>query len=203
MSTSVSLQKYYTFHSKIYDWTRWSFLFGRKSLIKDIKALEKSPPKRILEVGCGTGHVLAQLCRNFKNSDIVGVDLSSEMLAIAQNKLKDFNNVTLIPTAFNEDSELGHFDLIIFSYSLSMIADQWPKLNAATQKALSKDGLIAVVDFHQTSHSFFKKWMQVNHVEMFGHFPHWMENGYQTRFNAVQSCYGNLWQYRKWIGQKK
>jgi ubiquinone/menaquinone biosynthesis C-methylase UbiE len=51
--TQESLRGYYRLHSKIYDATRWSFLFGRHRLI-ELVASHKTPT-RILEVGCGTG----------------------------------------------------------------------------------------------------------------------------------------------------
>ena len=52
-SPEVALQGYYALHSKIYDATRWSFLFGRERILQHVAAIDH--PKRILEVGCGWG----------------------------------------------------------------------------------------------------------------------------------------------------
>ena len=50
---AAALTRYYRWHAPLYDATRWSFLFGRAALIRGI-ALHRRP-RRILEVGCGTG----------------------------------------------------------------------------------------------------------------------------------------------------
>jgi S-adenosylmethionine-diacylgycerolhomoserine-N-methlytransferase len=51
------LSKYYHFQSQIYDFTRWSFLLGRKRLIKEVSR-QLQDAKRITEFGCGTGTYL-------------------------------------------------------------------------------------------------------------------------------------------------
>jgi S-adenosylmethionine-diacylgycerolhomoserine-N-methlytransferase len=51
------LSEYYRFQSQIYDFTRWSFLFGRKRLIKE-ESRQLQDAKRITEFGCGTGTYL-------------------------------------------------------------------------------------------------------------------------------------------------
>ena len=55
----ASLDRYYRWHAHFYDATRWAFLFGRKALIR--LAAKQLQPRRILEVGCGTGKNLAEL----------------------------------------------------------------------------------------------------------------------------------------------
>ncbi len=47
-------------------------------------ALAKEPPKRVLDVGCGTGQLAARLTRTFPASDVVGCDFSRGMLRQAQ-----------------------------------------------------------------------------------------------------------------------
>lgn len=45
------------------------------------------PPRRILEIGCGTGSGAAVLKARFPDADITGVDLSPEMVRIATAKV--------------------------------------------------------------------------------------------------------------------
>lgn len=45
------------------------------------------PPRRVLEVGCGTGSGSALLKAHFPDADITAVDLSPEMVRIAQAKV--------------------------------------------------------------------------------------------------------------------
>src|SRR5258705_4591589 len=54
--------RYYRWHAHFYDVTRWAFLFGRTALIR--LAAGQLRPRRILEVGCGTGRIL----RNWRDS---------------------------------------------------------------------------------------------------------------------------------------
>ncbi len=65
--TEHSLEKYYRFHSRIYDATRWLFLFGRDRLIKTAALFTR--PRRILEVGCGTGKNLVRLRQTFPGAE--------------------------------------------------------------------------------------------------------------------------------------
>ncbi|MEM1357475.1 MAG: methyltransferase domain-containing protein, partial [Bacteroidota bacterium] len=76
------LSQYYQFQSRIYDLTRWSFLFGRKHLLASLP-FRPTEPLQILEVGCGTGHNLLRLAKKYPEAEITGIDLSTDMLAKA------------------------------------------------------------------------------------------------------------------------
>lgn len=66
---------------------------------------------RVLDVGCGLGNNIL-LLKEYGYENVVGVDISSEMIAYA--KSKDCEAYTL-----NEFSELkGEYDLILFSHVL-------------------------------------------------------------------------------------
>ncbi len=85
MKIGKDLSGYYKIHAKIYDLTRWSFLFGRENIIKHL------PDKqylRILEVGCGTGFSLLKLWTKFQQTkNIQGLDASEDMLNEARKKI--------------------------------------------------------------------------------------------------------------------
>jgi S-adenosylmethionine-diacylgycerolhomoserine-N-methlytransferase len=68
------LERYYRFQSTIYDATRWLFLFGRGSILKEIRA-RLTGATEIVEIGCGTGRNLAHLARIFPEARITGIDL--------------------------------------------------------------------------------------------------------------------------------
>ncbi|MEZ4622108.1 MAG: class I SAM-dependent methyltransferase [Caldilineaceae bacterium] len=72
-----TLTRYYRFHAKLYDLTRWSFLFGREALIRTLPGCCRAT--RILEVGCGTGKNLMVLAAAFPAAEITGVDLSPDI----------------------------------------------------------------------------------------------------------------------------
>lgn len=76
-------------------------LFSYDSIILD-QWLGK--PKRVIDLGCGTGRHLVQFA--CKGCDVVGVDLSAEMLAQARAKLKAKNlNAALILGDLNRLTE--------------------------------------------------------------------------------------------------
>ena len=79
------IEGYYRWHARIYDATRWSFLFGREAVL-DRVAVGGPAPTRILEIGCGTGRNVVSLARRFPQAEITGVDLSEAMLAVAARK---------------------------------------------------------------------------------------------------------------------
>jgi len=49
--------------------------------------------KRILEIGCGTGLFTEQLVKTYPDAEILALDVSSRMLQIAKNKLKDYSQI--------------------------------------------------------------------------------------------------------------
>jgi len=75
-SSHTSLKDYYRWHARIYDLTRWAFLFGRARIIH-LAASQMDQPISILEIGCGTGRNLAALAQRFPQAQITGLDLDS------------------------------------------------------------------------------------------------------------------------------
>jgi S-adenosylmethionine-diacylgycerolhomoserine-N-methlytransferase len=88
------MNHYYQFQSQIYDLTRWTFLFGRKRVIRKIPVLS-SDVKTILEVGCGTGRNLIALANRFPNATIVGLDISEDMVMKARKATKMYPNIVI------------------------------------------------------------------------------------------------------------
>lgn len=56
----------------------------RESLVKAIQG----QPRRIVELGCGTGTTTRLIKQRFPNSEVIGVDLSPQMLVMAQHKAR-------------------------------------------------------------------------------------------------------------------
>ncbi len=199
---SAALQKYYKTHSKIYDATRWTFLFGRNKLIKAIAGHCK--PERILEIGCGTGKNLAALTRLFPGAEITGVDLSDEMLDIAR---KHFSlkspQIRLVNTAYDLPlAPQNPFDLVLFSYSLSMINPGWSHAIRCANADLAPNGIIAAVDFHNSPLAIFKTWMQVNHVRMESHLLPELSLNFRPVMLEIQGAYQGIWKYFLYLGEK-
>lgn len=192
-----SLQGYYALHARIYDATRWTFLFGRERILHRIKAV--SNPQRILEVGCGTGRNLQSLRRIFPHAEITGVDLSADMLEIAKRKTSD---VTLIRQPYDAPIA-GDFDLVLFSYALSMFNPGWEQAIQAAKVDLSPGGMLAVVDFSHTRSGIFRNWMEVNHVRMEGHLWPESRDELEPLVDECHPAYAGIWHYGLFIGRNR
>ena len=201
-----ALKKYYRLHSTVYDLTRWSFLFGRGNLMK---LLATHPGlNSVLEVGCGIGTNLLALARQFPNANLTGVDISTEMLGIARKKLSEFGNRTKLlenqyQASFEEgsDTELK-YDLVLFSYSLSMFNPGWENAIRCASSQLKQDGLIAVVDFHGSDHEGFRNWMGFNHVKMEEHLLPALRDHFSEVECKIKPAYGGLWRYFQFVGRE-
>lgn len=198
-----ALSAYYRWHAKFYDITRWAFLFGRRELILD--ALGRLPaPGRILEIGCGTGKNLLALAEAFPEAEIIGLDLSRDMLDQAAPKLARFGSRVALRCQAYEGPISGDdpkFDLIVFSYSLSMINPGFDAVLAACREDLSPRGSVAVVDFHQTRWDWFRRWMGVNHVRLEGQILSQLDHLFSPVLCRVNHAYGDLWSYLIFIGR--
>ncbi|HKJ31685.1 MAG TPA: class I SAM-dependent methyltransferase [Balneolales bacterium] len=195
------LKQYYKFHSLFYDSTRWSFLFGRYKIIQ--RCLKSGiQPDSILEVGCGTGKNLKVLTRDFPDSQITGIDISSAMLTKARNKV-ELSRVALKEDYYElETFDQRTFDLILFSYSLSMMNPGWDRAIANACEHLKPGGHIAVVDFFDSNFSWFKRWMGVNHVRMDGHLKGELRKYFDPVDDQVKKAYLGVWDYLLFIGKK-
>ena len=200
------LQRYYRFHSYIYDATRWSFLFGRKRIIKI--AAKHIDPQNILEVGCGTGMNLVGLAQQFPDAKLTGVDLSGDMLSIAERKTEN-NRERIKLLNKNYDTPITDlngntlkYDLILFSYALSMFNPGWDQAIKTAKQQLSEDGVIAIVDFHHSEFKWFRQWMQVNHVKMQAHLLPMLDSMFTAKHSEQHNAYAGVWQYMMFIGKK-
>jgi ubiquinone/menaquinone biosynthesis C-methylase UbiE len=94
-----------------------------KTLILDDEIItEKFPDKSIttiLEIGCGAGRLLKPMSRDFK--EIVGVDISEEMISRAMERLNGTKNISVIATngrflpCINDSVDLV-FSYIVFQH---------------------------------------------------------------------------------------
>lgn len=210
MITSTELQQtqtmrsYYRWQSKIYDATRWSFLFGRLKVLKKIP-LDRQGKWKIMEVGCGTGINLAKLAKLYPNASLYGIDVSSDMLKIASARLSAYKRrihleegaYPIDPLAMEEQ-----FDVILFSYSLTMINPKWSVLIKQAYHDLKPGGYLAAVDFHDSAVKTFKHHMSNNHVRMDSHLVPLLNNLFDPFFQSIHNAYGGIWQFFIWIGKK-
>ena len=141
----------YRHQRHIYDLTRKFYLLGRDELLG---ALPCPPGAAICEMGTGTGRNLIRLARRANATRLYGIDVSRVMLATADAairraglahriRLAESNIETFDPRA---SFGLDGFDVVYFSYVLSMLPD-WRPAVARALEVLRPGGTLAVVDF--------------------------------------------------------
>lgn len=91
-----------------------------------ISRIEKVNPKRILDIGCGSGNSTHELKKRWPNAEIIGIDNSIAMIEKARSLYDDTKFI--LHDATDDLSSLGKFD-IVFS-------------NAAIQRMPNHDDLI-------------------------------------------------------------
>ncbi|TVQ99299.1 MAG: methyltransferase domain-containing protein [Deltaproteobacteria bacterium] len=193
MSRADHVAGYYRFHAPIYDLTRWTFLFHRRRAV-EWTGLD-GPPRRVLEVGCGTGINLVRLAHLWPHAEIVGVDLSGAMLARARARLAPFGDrVRLHEGAYGvDDTFTGWPDALLFSYSLTMMGEALPSVLDAARRDLAEGGRVIAVDFDDTPSRTFRHWMRANHVDVDGRVLRSLHDRFHTRRQETGQAFGGLW----------
>ena len=202
------LPGYYRFHARIYDATRWSFLFGRDRLInlaaETVARDGLERPARVAEIGCGTGRNLLALSRALPGASLTGVDLCRPMLERARRAVsRTACQARLCCAAYGPDTFApGSLDLIVFSYALTMFNPGWEAALDTAREHLAPGGRIAVVDFHDTPPSWFRAWMGLNHVRLDGHLAPELQSRFTPCHHELRPAYGGLWRYFLSLGRK-
>ncbi|MGM0752247.1 MAG: class I SAM-dependent DNA methyltransferase [Bacillota bacterium] len=105
--------------------------------------------KRVLDIACGTGELSLRLVRD--GYDVTGVDLSQDMLMVAQEKALEMNvKLSLFQQDMSKLDSLGEYDLItIFCDSLNYLEDELDVKNTfkSVFAHLKQDGLF-LFDVH-------------------------------------------------------
>ena len=103
----------YTNMSAYYDLIMTSGYYDYAGIVDNL--ITHQPFDSVLELGCGTGLILEEMATRLNSPDMMGVDLTKAMLAIARKRLKRFSNISL------SLENVTHFDLerkydLAFSY---------------------------------------------------------------------------------------
>lgn len=199
---NLAMEKYYRFQSKIYDLTRWSFLFGRQEILRKIPV---SSDSHILEIGCGTGYNLRRMAKLYPKARFSAFEVSTDMIRLSKKNTRQFKDrIHLIEAPFSADTValVADVDVVLFSYSLTMINPQWQELIELALEKLNPGGYISVVDFHDSRFSWFKKHMGNNHVRMDSHLLPLLEKSSLPVVKSIKKAYGGVWEYVVFIGKK-
>lgn len=176
MNHARMMDRIYRYQRHTYNATRRFFLFGRELLIKKMDVCDED---RVLEIGSGTARNLIILARLYPNAHFYGIDASSEMLKTARVHIRKANLNERIILKQGLAEELDHastfgvqepFDIIFFSYSLSMMSDSIRAFDVALRNVKAGQ-TIYVVDFWDQHglpvlfRKIIQMWLHIFHVE--------------------------------------
>jgi ubiquinone/menaquinone biosynthesis C-methylase UbiE len=109
---------------------KYSLSPTRREIVREIKnIIQPDVPYNILDMGCGTGQLLRDMQKEFKDYKIkyTGVDISSKMLELAREK---DNSSTYHNCSVDDFTGAGnHFDIIVCTHSFPYYPDKERVIN--------------------------------------------------------------------------
>lgn len=105
-------------------------------------------PKRILDLGCGTGNLTDPMFKAFPEAEIDALDISEEILNESRKRFSHTPNIRYIQADFkNLHLAPGSYDLVMSSIAIHHIEDPDKiKLYAEVFQALSPGGIFIFAD---------------------------------------------------------
>lgn len=108
---------------------------------------------RILDAGCGSGATLLTLARRFPEADLVGIDLSEPLLAIAREEVPGsrgdltvrFEKADVQAMPFDDDA----FDVVVSANMAHLVEDPVAMLNEL-ERVLAPRGFLFVADLRRS-----------------------------------------------------
>jgi len=111
--------------------------------LEAVKMLRARAGETLVEIGCGTGVMLAIASRLYPGTRLVGVDISPRMLEILQNKVLGCRAV--LADAADLPIEDGFADHVLVAYALTIISDPEGAVKEI-YRILKPGGTVAVLD---------------------------------------------------------
>jgi ubiquinone/menaquinone biosynthesis C-methylase UbiE len=110
---------------------------------KLVDALHVTAGARVLELGCGTGQVTAELSR--RGAEVVAVDALAEMLSAARRRAP---RARFVHGDLRTSAVAGHFDHVVFSFVLHNLghSDRVSVLRRAAS-SIGKAGRIGILEW--------------------------------------------------------
>jgi len=136
--------------SGVYDF--WGFVTESKAVERALQLANIRNGENILEVAVGTGNVFEMIVAVNKNGRNEGIDLSPEMLARAEQRLKKrFSNYSLrVADAYSLPYPGGTFDLIVSNYMFDLLPEEdFSRVLLEFKRLLKSGGRIIITSMTQ------------------------------------------------------
>ncbi len=138
-----------------YDFLNHSLSIGIDKLWRKgvVKIMQRVEPRTILDVACGTADIsIAVAKKNF--NQVIGVDISKEMLAIGEKKVKALNLDDTIKLVYGDSEDLkfedGSFDAVTVGFGVRNFENLEIGLSEMC-RVLKRGGILVILEFSKTS----------------------------------------------------
>lgn len=96
---------------------------------------------KVLEIGCGTGEYTKHLAKRMPEAQIIGLDISRNVIKIAKTKCKKFKNTSfIIRSAYKTGFKENSLDVVCGFYVLHHL--EIPRVRKEILRILKPDGLV-------------------------------------------------------------
>jgi len=107
-----------------------------------------APPldARILDLGCGSGQLAAQLAKRVRHGSVLGVDPAEEMIRVARRRHRRKNLRFEVGSSDAIPADAGAFDMVVSTISFH----HWMRPAASLRevaRVLRRDGRLLILDF--------------------------------------------------------
>lgn len=106
-----------------------------------ISRIEIVNPKKILDVGCGSGNSTHELKKRWPNAEIIGIDNSKAMIEKARSLYDDTKFI--LQDVTDDLASLGKFDIIFSNAAIQRIPDH-ENLIKSLYNSLEDNGVLAI-----------------------------------------------------------
>jgi 2-polyprenyl-3-methyl-5-hydroxy-6-metoxy-1,4-benzoquinol methylase len=168
-----AIQLYYKYRRKSYDF-QWAMDPGYKKGLHKLVELAVRETDRVLDVGCGTGS--ATVIAAQKAAEIVGIDLSPDMIELAREKVAklDLPNIRFRATSVEGYEPRAPFDTVISSFMIPHVKPSLrPSIYSCMFRFLKPGGVVGlfgsrgeVCDVYETRETILENLAQAGFVDV-------------------------------------
>lgn len=126
----------------------------RKCAQKLCSFLPDSAPRKILEIGCGTGFLTEELQNKYPQAAILGIDISKEMVASCSQKFVGYQNLSFDRQDGENFISTEKFDLIVSNLTVQWFDNPQTGLQKLCQNLTDKGKLF----FSTIGQKSFQEW---------------------------------------------